>query len=164
MNVNQITASEFLSAVRKGVGNAAEKPALRQTLDELKKFPETQQRLVFEFLDMAVRLVESKVDPAEPILWAVRWHSSVEETRIPDYLKQLEKILVRYFEQLRSAAHAAGGHPWILTFAIGLGAIRDIDKTRFQSLIDTLQRQCGDPILDHRFEILAEARKLVPQS
>ncbi len=159
MEIEHVTASEFLDRTHTAVANSAAKPAFKQFLDQLKNSPTTRQKLVFEFLVMASRLLESRGDPADAILWAVRWRTSVEEARLPEYLAQLEKLVIQYFGVSGGGISGRRGCPQVLTLAIALGAVRDTDKGRFRELMASLRHECSGS--DHRLEILEEAVGLI---
>lgn len=161
MGIENITPPEFLESARRAAGNLAAMPAFRQMVDEIRGSPETRQRLVFDFLHMATRLLAARGDPGEPILWAVRWRDSVEKPRMPEYLTLLEQVLAEYFQILGRAAPGLGLHPWVLTLALGLGAISDSEEKRFLAVLERLRGECRHDASDARRDILAEAEKLV---
>ena len=57
MNAEHLTAPEFLDAESRAARNGADKPSFKRLLKDLQQFPETRQRLAFEFLAMAWRTV-----------------------------------------------------------------------------------------------------------
>src|SRR4029077_18939019 len=157
MAVEGITAQEFLEATRFAVGNSAAKPAYKQTLEELRRTPAIKQKLVFEFLAMIPRLIDSRQDPSDAFLWAVRWRPSIEQSKVPQYLALLEGALRRYFEAIRTLPVDVGVHPWMLPLALGLSAIRDLDGPRYTGFLNLLKQQCGEPTTDPRWHILQAA-------
>ena len=161
MAIESLGASEFLESARRASGDLAAMPAFRRMLDEIRGSPETRQRLVFDFLHMASRLLVARGDPGEPILWAVRWRDSVEKGRMPEYLTLLERVLADYFQVLGRAAPGLGLHPWVLTLALGLGAIADSEQQRFLAVLERLREECRHDTPGARRDILAQAEKIV---
>ena len=160
MDVEHISALEFLDAEKRATRNAADKPQFNQLLAELEKLPKAQQRLAFEFLAMAWRSLKLTADPGGLIAWAAFYGKSIEAQRLSVYIFWLERIIIRSFEilgQLEVPAHGIG--PFSLGLKTGLGALRRMDPNRFQAVVHNLSCACGDGERDPRWKVLIRILK-----
>jgi hypothetical protein len=163
MNVEQITALAYLDAADRAARNGIDKPRFGQLVEDLKRFPKTQQRLAFELLAIASQSVEQRCDPGQFIGMAAAFSGSVEAQRLPEYTMTFEKIMFAYFEVLgRPGTRIEGVHPFVLTFVLGLSIIRKFDPNRFLVLVEILKSQCSDP--DPRGQIITEAEQIVSKN
>jgi len=163
-DVEHITGAQFLAAANRSTRNGADKPAFRQILESLKQFPRTKQRLTFELLAMAWQSLEVRADPGELIIWVTLWSESVEEQRLSEYVESLEKIICRYFDLLGHLEIPPGTiHPFTMTLVFGLTAIRKRNRHRFDAVLDTLRRRCGEAKLDPRCAIISETERRISQ-
>ncbi len=161
MGVENITASQLLEMASQATANAAAKPAFSLVLREIERSAGTRQRLVFDLLAAAARLLAANAYPADEVLWAVMWRRSVEEGRLSEYLSLLSQVTTQYFEYLRRVPPDGGVHPWVVTLAIALEGIRELDQDRFRELIQLFREQCRGHA-DARAEILQVAQEIIP--
>lgn len=162
MDTEAITPEQLLEISRKAASNGAEKPAFKQMLAVLNGFPKTQERLVFEFLALALRRLDAGENPGEQIAWGVIWALSVEQPRMPEYLTLLERIILRYFDILaRSELDPGIVQSHALSLAIALGAIRKLDQSRFRALAETLASQCRQRGSESGEQVLKEVEGLL---
>jgi len=163
MNIEHITALEYLDAANRAAVNGVDRIPFAQTLKELERFPGTKQRLAFEFLAMAWRALELKDDPSGLVTLAACSTRSIEEPRRAEFATSMEKIVLRYFEILGQLGnHPNGIHPFVLTFTIGLSAIRAFDQKRCYGLLNELKGHCGDS--DPRRAIIIEAEQILSEA
>jgi hypothetical protein len=163
MSIEHITASEYLDAANRAAANGVDRIPFAQTVKELEGFPGTKQRLAFEFLAMALRVLEVKDDPSGLVSLAACWTGSVEEPRRAEFATLMEKIVLRYIEILgQRGNHPNGIHPFVLTFTMGLLVIREFDQRRFLALLEQLKRQCGDS--DPRRAIIVETEQMLSET
>jgi hypothetical protein len=164
MAIDGITATEFLRAAVEARANDKGKSKFERILKNLTEHPNAKERLVFDLLRTGSEQVQSGTNPAEAILWISRWRTSIGQQRLEEYLSALENTVLKYFEFLVEAASGRTVHPWVLALAVGVGAIKDLDRVRYFDLMETLQRRSSAKPNDYRSNILAEARKIVNTS
>ena len=158
MRVDHITALEFLDAESRAARNAADKPRFKLIKDELKRHAQVQERLVFEFLEMAWQTLQRGEDPAIPAIRAFSFGSSVGPQRLLEYTAWIEKFVTCLFKLMRRP-HEQTGYDSAFTFAfsMALTALRVKDYDRFRAVLDSLRQSCDEA--DPRSKILGEAEE-----
>jgi hypothetical protein len=160
MNEEQITAAKLLAAEAMATREAEAKNALKEIQNELLKSPLLQERLAFEFLDLAKEYLARGLDPAAPAFHAFCFHSSISKANVSEYAKSVEGILLRCFELMGPLARASTGEgPFELALSAALTALRLVDESRFRAVLLGLKQQCADSARDHRHQILVEAEE-----
>ena len=153
MNVESITASEYLRAEENARRNGADKPAFRRIEEEIKRLPRTQERLAFELLKIARTTLDQGKNPGDAALPAMSMGRSLTEENRPKYLEAIEEIAVRCFELMAQCVD----NRFTLTFVSSLFALRTSDEQRLNILLDKLKRALGQA--DPRREFLAYAEQ-----
>ena len=157
MNVERITASDFLKAQDRARRNAAENPAFRNISKQLKDLPKSQERLAFEFIMMALQALERGASPRAMIVKALYFEGAIESAREPEYLAHIENVIFRCFELLGQVKTGTGEYTSLqLTLSLTLMAVRKRDRNRFSLVLETLRHSLGEPDEDPRFKILAK--------
>ncbi len=155
MDVNQITALEFLEAEQKAARNGIDKPPFRRLLSELQNLPKAQQRLAFEFLAMAWRALNSAGDPGQLIAWSTFYAKAIEQQKLQEYLFWLEKIILRCFERLKDLQIPFDGScPYSLVLWSALPFLHRTHPDKFRVVLDALKRQCGEEDGDLRWRLV----------
>lgn len=151
MNVESITASEYLRAQENAKRNGADKPVFRRIEEEIKRLPKTQERLTFELLTVARAALDRGKNPGDAALPAMSLGLSRTQENWPKYLEAIEDIAVRCFESMAQCVDSR----FTLTFVSSLFALRMSDKQRLNTLLDKLRPALGQA--DPRRELLALA-------
>src|SRR5207249_1062043 len=101
MELDYITAIEFLDAENKAARNAADKPPFRGLVEQLEQLPRTKERLVFEMLDEAFMCVEQTCEPLTVVAWIRAWSDAIGDAKVPELLASTEKLTLKYFETIQ---------------------------------------------------------------
>jgi len=159
-NVENITAAEFIEAADKATRNAADRPAFTYIFAQLERMPNTRDRLVFEFLELAWQILERGQDlPSPGLVLAFAWGPR-EPARLDEYIAWLEKIIRRCVVLRRQLPSSPGEHgPFALDIAMGLTALRRVAPARFTALVEELKKEGADPGFDPRWKVIAIAEK-----
>jgi hypothetical protein len=161
MEVEHITAPEFLAAARNAECNAPDKPSFMRMLAELEFLPRTRERLVFELLTAAQQIVENGHDPGNCLLWVTAWADSIGDTMAADFVAALASIILEYFGLLLRWDITPGAvHPYVLSLALGLAAIKKKDNHHFEFTLRTLREECAKTENDPRSAIVTKLEKL----
>jgi len=153
MSIELITAPEYLAAEQKAFRNGADKPAFRRIEEEIKRLPETQARLTFEFLKLARTSLDQGKNPGDTALPAMAMGRSLTHENRHKYLEAIEDIAVRCFESMAKCVDSR----FTLTFVSSLCALRTSDKQRLDILLDKLKRALDQADPRREFLILVEA-------
>lgn len=153
MNVESITASEYLRAQENAKRNGADKPVFRRIEEEVKRLPKTQERLIFELLTVARAALDRGKNPGDAALPAMHMGLSLTQENRPKYLEAIEDIAVRCFESMAQCVDSR----FTLTFVSSLFVLRTSDKQRLNIQLDKLKRALGQA--DPRREFLAHAEQ-----
>ena len=164
VDIESITASEFLNASRRANRNSSDKPAFKHILETLGRLPQTRQRLALELLPLAWQALERGEEPPfETVLYGCR-SVSIEPQRLPEYTAWLEKIIRRSFDLRRRLSEPPGEHgPFAMTLSMTLLALGRVNRDRFTALLSQLKLEGGEVHLDRRWKVLADAEKDVLQ-
>jgi hypothetical protein len=74
-DVEHITVPEYFEASARASANSADGPAFKHIHEELKRLPDTRQRLVFEVLPLVWKSLESGIEPTLETCVATWWPS-----------------------------------------------------------------------------------------
>ena len=168
IDVERITAAEYLDAAAKAERNGDDKPALRRILTELERFPNIRQRLAFEMLPMFLRSLKAGTEPPHYLVSFVTLSAnSIDLQRLPEFAAGLEKIILQFFDL--AGARPAARQPSTLTILSSALTLHQVDKERFVSVFAELKRRCGAAENDPRREfithiewVMTEAQKKSP--
>ena len=158
INVERITAREYLDAEARAESNVADKPALRQISEQLALLPKTRERLAFDLLALARWLLERGDDPLPAAFRAFLFRESIARKRISEYVTALEQFIVRVFQlvdekadrhQQRASLHFA--------LSAGLTTLRALDEERYRTIFSHLRDTLPPLEFDCRLAILDES-------
>jgi len=158
MNIDLMTAQDFLNAKAKAKGNASDKPEFKILLQQLKASPR-EQELVFELLPIVLESIEAGT--AKPIIMEVLYFDeSIGNGRIKEYLGQIEQIVSCSFERITDESIGIGKLRALdLTLGLSLIVLHKRDKNRFCITLGTLKIILADKDKDLRSVILARIEK-----
>ncbi len=122
-----------MEAEAKAIANGADKPAFRDMRNRLTEDPQSQERLVFEFLNLVLQNLEQARDPKLLIVRAMRWLQTFNpEECFRAYLDFSEAIIRKAFEVMASVKTFNGTHtPFYVTFTDALRILRYTDRDHF---------------------------------
>jgi hypothetical protein len=165
VDIESITAAEFLNASGRASRNSSDKPAFKHILETLGRLPQTRQRLALELLPLAWQALERGEEPPfETVLFGCR-SVSIEPQRLPEYTAWLEKIIRRSFDLRRRLSESPGEHgPFAMTLSMTLVALGRLNRERFTALLATLKLEGGEARLDRRWKVLADAEEDILRS
>lgn len=163
-DVEHITVAEYCEASATASANTADVPAFKHIHEELKRFPATRQRLVFEVLPLVWKSLEDGIEPVTETCVAT-WWPSIEPQRLAEYTMLLEKIIRRCFE-LRDQVPdpQAESVRFAITLMTMLISLAKADRTRFNEVLASLKSQCGDANSDERMKLLNGVEKAISRS
>jgi hypothetical protein len=164
VNVEQITASEYLEASARGVANSADSPALKHIHRELKRLPATRERLALKILTMAAQSLDRGDDHYDLIGLGGCFGRSIRSQRLPEYTALLEKIVFRSFELLSQFPNPPSEHPFAFGLSLAVLALRHADQHRFTTVLETLKGQCAEGAQENRRRILADLERSIVEA
>lgn len=159
LDVERITAAEYLSFAASAQANSADAPAYRHISNELQRFPAARERLALEILTMACEALD-KGDAAGPLAWLGScFGNSVLPPRSPAYIELLERFARRSVELMAQSPNAPRQHPLGLSLALVAVALHRADKGRFSALLEDLKahRPPMPKIIDYFERMIAES-------
>ena len=157
MKIEHITAHELIEAEVRAFSNCADKPRLKYIRNELKKLPETEERLAFELLKMASKDLERQVDPMTPALCAFNFRTAISVKRMPEYVTLIEKIIISCFDLMGQLNIIYDDGPFALTLGMALATLYSIDYPRFRIIVDALRQNHIETKAHLRWKILSES-------
>jgi hypothetical protein len=149
IDVEHITATEYLQVAARAAANGADKPALKHISRELERFPVTRGRLGLELLRLAWQSLEQGNDPYDLILLGGCLGNSAQTQRPPEYAELLEKIVVRSFEALARLPNPPSAHPFGFGLTAAVRAFQRADPQRSATVIASLKDACGIETQEH---------------
>src|SRR5947209_1021676 len=163
IDVERITAPQFMEAQAKAQRNGIDKPAFKGILKSLENLPKTRERLALEFLTLALQSLERGEIPPDLIGWA-SFGCSPESEIVPTYTMLLEKIILQYFELLgrSSSKPPAPRSSFQLTMAVL--ELRRVALQRFSTLFARLKREYGEGEDDPRRFLIAELEEKISRA
>lgn len=139
IDVEHITAVEYLDFAVRAQANSADAPAYRHISNELERFPVTRERLALEILTMAWQALERGNDAWLLIVLGGCFGNSVPPPNAPTFIELLEKITRRSAELMAQSANAPTEHPFGFGLTLAATALRTADDMRFSTLLEELK-------------------------
>jgi hypothetical protein len=166
MDVNKITATDYLRTVDRLFGSPASIPEGNRFLTAISHSePETRERLALELLSLARADIDSGSNPLDPIAWSVSFCESVRNGLRPEYVEQLGGIIRRMAAEV-TLAEKQGDHTLVERYGIcldlGLIGLQKADRVLSESCFDELHRLAIECESKELMKALKDARKHFP--
>ncbi len=139
IDVEHITASEYLEMGDRSHANSADAPAFRHVSEELERFPATRERLAAEMLTMALQSLEQGSDCCYLVGLGSCLGNSVPGAKAPGLIELLERIVLRSAELMTQSSNAPSNHPYGMGLTMAGKALRRADPARFSTLLEGLK-------------------------
>ena len=141
MNLDALTAAEYLLIRERARRNLIDKPAFTEMVKQLNECPQIQERLLFEFLDLTSQALEGDRSPRGMLANAVQFEGAIGAERMPEYLERIETVASQGFKLLGKKEVRGGDWTALeLTVTVAMLALRKRDPSRFDRLCDSLRR------------------------
>jgi hypothetical protein len=166
MNIDRITALEFLEAEANAMRNGSDKPAFKRIMTELKQAPRAQERLAFKLTRMALQEAESGDCTTRTAAWALFFSNAVDHPRTEDFLAELDELILTCFEALGPLGVRSPGFTRLrFTLKFALAVLGRMDKGRLRTTLSVLTDRSANDDTDCRRRILVSATQApVPAS
>jgi len=144
IDVERITASEYLDFAARSHANSADAPAYRHVSEELERFPATRERLAAELLTMALQSLEQGNDSWDLVGLGSCFGNSVPAAKTSAFIQLLQRIVLRSVELMAQSSNAPSDHPFGMGLTMAGNALRRADPTRLSTLLEGLKAQRGE--------------------
>jgi hypothetical protein len=144
IDVEHITALEYLDFAAKSHANSADAPTYRHVSQELKRFPATRERLAMEMLTMALQSLEQGNDAWDLVGLGSCFANSMPGARTPAFTQLLERIVLRSVELMAQSSNAPSDHPFGMGLTMAGNALCRADPARLSTLLEGLKDQHGE--------------------
>jgi hypothetical protein len=141
IDVERITALEYLDFAARSHANSADAPAYRHVSEELKRFPATRERLATEMLTMALQSLGQGNDSWDLVGLGSCFANSVPGAKTSAFIQLLETIVLRSVELMAQSPNAPSDHPFGMGLTTAGNALRRADPARLSSLLGGLKAQ-----------------------
>jgi hypothetical protein len=164
MRVDKIKASAFLRAERLAACSGAGSQVFKQIKAELRKLPMVEERLAFEFLELAWLALQSGQDPLAPAFQALLFRGKIGESQRQKYAAWITRLIFKTFEVLGEMRPPIDENNRIMfTFQLSLTTLRVIDRAEFESIVNLLRARCQNTATDSRLRVINEVTASQPQ-
>jgi hypothetical protein len=143
IDVEHITASEYLEMAARSHANSVDAPAYRHVSEELKRFPGTRERLATEMLTMALQSLEQGSDSWNLVGLGSCFGNSVPGAKTPGFIQLLERIVLRSVQLMTQSSNGPSNHPFGMGLTMAGNALRRADPARLSTLLEGLKAQHG---------------------
>lgn len=165
MNVINLTALDYLNAEHLAIRNVADSQKFRQIKILLHKAPKVEERLAFEFFELAWLALQSGGNPVMPAFHAFLFRDKIGDDRRQEYAAWINRIIFKTFEMIGGIRLPIDEqNPIMLTFKLSLSMLRGINDVEFKSIANLLRRRCKNGATDSRLRIINEAMESRLQS
>ncbi|MGO8926325.1 MAG: hypothetical protein ACLQU3_05470 [Limisphaerales bacterium] len=144
IDVEHITALEYLDFAARSHANSADAPAYRHVSEELKRFPATRERLAMEMLKMALQSLEQGNESWHLIGLRSCFGSSAPPAKASAFIQLLERIVLRSVQLMAQSSNAPSDHPFGMGLTMAGNALRRADPARLSTLLEGFRAQHGE--------------------
>jgi hypothetical protein len=159
INVEQITAAQYLKAHEEARKTAGDTPVFKHLSNELARLPGTRCRLAFEFFQMAADTLERGGHPGYLIAISGMFFNSAGPAQLREYAALVEQLMRRIVKLVREVATPVqmGKHSsldpspkmiWSLVFAAV--NLKRIDQNRYAAVMQEFKETADKPGFVHR--------------
>jgi hypothetical protein len=164
IDVDHITALEYLHFAARSHANSADAPAYRHVSQELKRLPATRERLGTEMLTMALQSLEQGNDSWDLVGLGSCFGNSVSRANTSAFIQLLERIILRSIELMARSPNAPSDHPFGMGLTLAGNALRQADPGRLSTLLEGLKAQHRDfvqarMVIDYLEKQMAESER-----
>ena len=141
IDVERITALEYLNFAARSHANSVDAPAYRHVLEQLKRYPATRERLATEMLMMALQSLEQGNDCWDLVGLGSCFANSVPGAKTSAFIQLLERIVLRSVELMAQSPNAPSDHPFGMGLTTAGNALRRADPGQLSKMLEGLKVQ-----------------------
>ena len=141
IDVEHITASDYLDFAARSHANSVDAPAYRHVSEELKRFPATRERLAMEMLTMALQSLEEGNDSWHLVGLGSCFATSVPGPKSAAFIELLERVVLRSVELMAKSPNAPSRHPFGMGLTSAGNALRRANPVRLSNLLERVKAQ-----------------------
>ncbi len=141
VDIEDITASEYLDACARAAANGPDKLVLRHICDELKRFPATRARLAIELLTMAKHSLDQNDDAFSLIGIGAQFGDLIDAVRLAEFIGLLESIIHQSVNLMAQYSLPPSQHPFGMGLSMAILALKRADPSRLAAIRERLASQ-----------------------
>jgi hypothetical protein len=161
MDIQNLTLDQLAEANAHAEGSGAGRETYNNILAALGEAPLIRERLAFDMLNEAERLVTESAEPGFLACWIRQWSKYVTGPKMQQFTTQVEDLIGHYCERVGTFELSTPE----ITLHVLLSTIREIQPMRLAPTLQKVKCLCESAKTDDvRLEIVREFEEAIPKA